>query len=58
MIQLIIEKKTIYGTPRVYPKCNTSQHFADLLCVKTFNDRQIEYIKKLGYSFIQLKEEL
>ena len=56
--ELIIEKKSVYGNELIYPRCETSEKFACLLNVKTFNEHQIHYIKSLGFTFKQKEMEI
>ena len=56
--ELIIEKKNVYGNELIYPRCETSEKFACLLNVKTFNSHQIHYIKSLGFTFKHKEMEI
>ncbi len=48
---LYVETKTVYGNELVYPKCERSQVLAKLCGTKTFTDKHIRLILKLGYEF-------
>ena len=46
---LYVETKTVYGNELVYPKCERSQVLAKLCGTKTFTEKHIRLILKLGY---------
>ena len=48
---LYVETKTVYGNELVYPKCERSQVLAKLCGTKTFTEKHIRLILKLGYEF-------
>ena len=48
---LYVETKTVYGNELVYPKCERSQVLAKLCGTKTFTEKHMNLIKKLGYEF-------
>ena len=48
---LQVQNKVVYGKDLVYPVCEKAKKFADLLCVKTFNDHHICKILDLGFKF-------
>ena len=56
--ELFVEKKNVYGNDIIYPRCETSEKFAYLLNVKTFNEHQIHYIKSLGFTLKQKEMEI
>ena len=56
--ELIIEKKNVYGNELIYPRCETSEKFACLLNVKTFNIQTIVIIKSLGFTFKHKEMEI
>ena len=48
---LQVQNKVVYGKDLVYPVCEKAKKFAELLCVKTFNDHHICKILDLGFKF-------
>ena len=48
--QLIVEPKTVYGETRIYPKCNTSKLFAQLLNQTTLTPANIQNIVRMGFT--------
>jgi hypothetical protein len=48
-MQLIVEKKSVYGNQLIYPICNKAKLFASISGNKTLLPEVIEDIKKLGY---------
>lgn len=54
-MDLFLKEKSVYGNILVYPECEKSRWFSTLIGKKTFNDRDISIMKKLGYN-INLKE--
>ena len=57
-MQLIVEKKNVFGVERIYPKCNKSKILTALTGQKTLLDCDIKLIKKLGYTFSTKSEEI
>ena len=49
--RLIVKKKTVWGTERIYPICERSIIFARLVGQKTLDRSAIELIRQLGYDF-------
>jgi len=49
MLQITLKTKSVYGNDLMYPVCETSQKFANLLNKKTFSHTDINIIKSLGY---------
>ncbi len=49
---LQVTVKSVYGNLMVYPVNETAHRFADLLRVKTFDERRRADIKALGYEFV------
>ncbi len=41
--------RNVYGNELIYPVCDTSRMLAELTRQKTFTERDIALIKKLGY---------
>ncbi len=48
-MELVVEKKSVYGNQLIYPICNKSKLFALISGNKTLLPEVIESIKKLGY---------
>ena len=48
-MELVVEKKSVYGNQLVYPVCNKAKLFASISGNKTLLPEVIESIKKLGY---------
>jgi len=48
-IKIII--KSVYGKDMVYPNCEDSKTFCDMLGRKTLTERDLSYIRVLGYQF-------
>ena len=57
-MELIVEKKNVFGVERIYPVCNKSQILTALTGQKTLLDVNIKLIKKLGYTFSTKSEEI
>ena len=57
-MELIVEKKNVFGVERIYPKCNKSQILTALTGQKTLLADDIKLIKKLGYTFSTKSEEI
>lgn len=55
---ITVSVKNVYGKRTVYPACEVSRKFADLIGTKTFTDRAIEQIKDLGYIFTVEQETI
>ena len=49
--RLIVKKKTVWGTERIYPICEKSKLFTRLVGQKTLDRSAIEIIRQLGYDF-------
>jgi hypothetical protein len=49
--RLIVKKKTVWGTERIYPICERSIIFARLCGQKTLDKSSIVLIRQLGYDF-------
>ena len=49
--RLIVKKKTVWGTERIYPICEKSKLFTRLVGQKTLDKSAIEIIRQLGYDF-------
>ena len=48
--ELIVEPKKTYGETRIYPKCEKSKIFAEMLGQATLTPRNIQAIIRLGYT--------
>jgi hypothetical protein len=48
-MELVVEKKSVYGNQLVYPICSKAKLFASISGNKTLLPEVIESIKKLGY---------
>ena len=57
-MNLIVEKKNVYGVERVYPICNKAKILTALTGQKTLLDVNIKLIKQLGYTLTTKREEL
>jgi hypothetical protein len=57
-MQLIVEKKTVYGNQLIYPVCNKAKLFASISGNKTLLPEVIEDIKKLGYNLTTKGEQI
>ena len=55
---LIVKKKNVWGTERIYPVCNDAILFSCIARTKTFCSITIANIKKLGYKFETEREEI
>jgi|TARA_Y100000015_G_scaffold18106_1_gene17478 hypothetical protein len=57
-MNLIVEKKNVYGVERVYPVCNKARLFANISGNKTLLPEVIEMIKELGYNLTTESEKI
>ena len=57
-MQLVVEKKNVYGVERVYPICNKAKLFARISGNKTLLEEDRKLIKQLGYTFTTKSEEI
>ena len=55
---LIVKKKNVWGSERVYPVCEKAILFSCIAASKTLCPITIANIKKLGYKFETQKEEI
>lgn len=51
MRTLYITIKQVYGKDTIYPACDDSQVFANMLGRKTLTESDMRHIKTLGYTF-------
>ena len=49
---LEIETKTVYGNELNYPRCKRSEILAKLCGTKTFTEKHLNLIKRLGYKVV------
>jgi|TARA_R110000851_G_scaffold5037_1_gene21018 hypothetical protein len=49
--RLVVKKKSVWGTERIYPVCEKSILFARLCGQKTLDKSAIVLIRQLGYDF-------
>ena len=57
-MELIVEKKNVFGVERIYPKCHKSQILTALTGQKTLLDCDIKLIKKSGYTLTTKPEAI
>ena len=57
-MQLVVEKKNVYGVERIYPICNKAKILTALTGNKTLLDVDIKLIKQLGYTLTTKREEI
>ena len=57
-MELIVEKKSVYGNQLIYPICNKAKLFASISGNKTLLPEVIESIKKLGYNLTTKGEQI
>ena len=57
-MELIVEKKSVYGNQLIYPICNKAKLFANISGNKTLLPEVIECIKKLGYNLTTKGQKL
>ena len=50
--------KSIYGKNTIYPACDSSTTFCEMLGQKTLTTENIKYIKELGYDINQTHEDI
>jgi hypothetical protein len=51
MPTLTVRITNVYGNRTIYPACDLSRKFADLIGTRTFTPRAVEQIKAMGYTF-------
>ena len=57
-MNLIVEKKNVFGVERIYPVCNKAKILTALTGQKTLLDVDIKLIKQLGYTLTTKPEEI
>lgn len=50
-MELRIKVKNVYGNETIYPVCDKGKLLAEWKGQKTFTERDIKILKKLGYTF-------
>ena len=50
--KLILEKKNVYGRTLVYPACNNSHNLVILTGRKTFDEKDLETLRLVGFELI------
>lgn len=55
-MEIIVEKRTQYGTIRFYPVSETAHKFADLMGRMTFDIGHLKRIKDIGIN-VEIKHE-
>jgi hypothetical protein len=48
-MQMFVQVKSNYGNEAIYPACEISQGFAELLKQKTFTRMDIQRIQRIGF---------
>lgn len=49
-------KKDVYGNTRFYPRGETASLFCELVGQRTFTDRQLDLLKKMGVIVLVLND--
>jgi hypothetical protein len=49
---ITVKIKSVYGRDLIYPWCEDAKILAEMLCVKTFNEPQLNCVRRLGYRVI------
>ena len=57
-MELIVQKKCVFGNDYVYPVCDKSKTFACIARTKTLLPDVVELIKKLWYKLTTESEEV
>ena len=57
-MELTVEIKNVYGNETIYPVCEKGQLLASFKGQKTFTRKDIDTLKKLGYSFVVTQKGL
>ena len=59
-MELIVEKKNVFGVERIFPKCAKALLLLKLMQKgqKTFTDYNIKILKELNYKLPTKKEEI
>lgn len=51
---ITIEVRSVYGQTKLYPACQRSQQFADLIGTKTLTARAVKQIEAMGYEVVSV----
>jgi hypothetical protein len=57
-MKILVEKRSVYGKELIYPVCEKAKLFADLVAQKILTDRDISFIKQLGYEVVIQAQEI
>ena len=57
-MKIQVTTKMVYGQPMTYPVCEKAKLFAILTNTKTFQDKHLRAIFKLGYAIEQVAEQI
>lgn len=57
-MKLQVTIKSVYGVPKIYPKCDIAQKFCKLLGTKTLTDDAVTVIKSIGYSIEVVQDKV
>jgi hypothetical protein len=49
-MKITVKIRQVYGNEAIYPVCEAAQNFAAMIGQKTLTQRDLNYIRKLGYS--------
>lgn len=52
-MQIIIERRDVYGRPTYYPVCRTAKLFAELAGTKTLTQGALRTIREMGVAIDQ-----
>lgn len=52
-MEILVEVKTVYGNQVIYPACDKSRIFAEMLNQKTLTHRDLCKIESLGFTIKQ-----
>lgn len=53
-----VKVKNVYGNETIYPVCATAQAFAELARQKTLTTREINLIKRMGYTIEVVQDKV
>ena len=57
MNELQVQIKTVWGVRKIYPICDKAKLFVQLVGQVTLTDRDVEMIKRLGFTFKVVRNE-
>jgi len=55
-MQIIIQVRSNYGAPTVYPVCDTAKQFAQIAGTKTLTVQALKVIERMGYAIVQQEQ--